>query len=100
MSEIDKIKKYCKKLEEKVIKHDKALKTKVEIEDLDEVRDLIVQLPKTEEVKYLRNYVTESITKFKEDNDTFFKDFDTHNAIIRRYDEVITQKASKIDLTK
>ncbi len=37
----------------------------------------------------------ENIEKFASDNDSFAKDFAAHLAIIRRYDEVLSEKASK-----
>ncbi len=37
----------------------------------------------------------ENIEKFASDNDAFAKDFAAHLAIIRRYDEVLSEKASK-----
>jgi hypothetical protein len=36
-----------------------------------------------------------NVQKFKEQNDSFRKEFENNNEIIRRYDEVIMEKASK-----
>ena len=36
-----------------------------------------------------------SIEKFSEDNNAFARDFGAHLQIIRRYDEVLSDKASK-----
>ena len=68
------------------------------MDEVEDIKDLIHELPKTDEVNYLRKFVSESIKKFKEDNDRFFGDFDTHNSIIRRYDEVIALKCSNLAL--
>jgi len=43
----------------------------------------------------MRAYVSSSIETFQLDNINFNKDFQTQNEIIRRYDEVLSQKASK-----
>ena len=39
-----------------------------------------------------------NIDKFAESNENFSRDFDAHLAIIRRYDEVLSEKASKHSL--
>ena len=44
----------------------------------------------------MKKYVTENIEKFGVDNKVFHNDFYTQNEIIRRYDEVLSQKESKI----
>jgi hypothetical protein len=49
-----------------------------------------------EDVEELKNYVTENIENFGSDNREFHSDFTTHNEIIRRYDEVLSQKASHV----
>lgn len=41
-SEVEKIKKYCRKLEDKVSQNERALDTKVELEEMDEIRELVV----------------------------------------------------------
>ena len=57
--------------------------------------DLVNVLPRKEEVLELREHVGSSIARFSTDNSTFHADFDKHLEIIRRYDEVISNKASK-----
>jgi hypothetical protein len=47
-------------------------------------------------VKNLNETVTSAIENFERDNAHFTKEFETHLGIIRRYDEILTQKASKI----
>jgi hypothetical protein len=52
---------------------------KVDLEELEEIKDLILQLPKVEDVKALKKYVSENIENFGADNKAFHKDFDTQN---------------------
>ena len=52
-------------------------------------------LPTKDEVVQLRNYMKASIEKFSKENESFSSEFNSHLAIIRRYDEVISEKASK-----
>ena len=49
-------------------------------------------------MKNLNDTVTSSIENFGRDNAYFTREFETHLGIIRRYDEILTQKASKIQL--
>ena len=68
---------------------------KVNKVELDAVKEYQQLLPTKEEVTQLRNYMKSNIDKFAADNDSFQKDFSSHLAIIRRYDEVLAEKASK-----
>lgn len=52
-------------------------------------------LPTKDEVVQLRTYMKSSIEKFTGENKDFTNEFNQHLAIIRRYDEVLTDKASK-----
>ena len=72
---------------------EKAMKREVE-----EVRQLLELLPTKEEVTSLRHNMKVSIETFSNSNDTFSREFHAHLAIIRRYDEVISEKASKMAL--
>ena len=58
----------------------------------------MVILPKAKDIHDLKEYLTDSLEKFSGDNDQFHKDFKVHNEIIRRYDEVISKKASKVEI--
>ena len=68
---------------------------KIEREEMDRVVELVKLLPSKEEVTELRNHVSSNIARFSKDNTRFSSEFDTHLEIIRRYDEVISNKASK-----
>jgi len=57
-----------------------------------------VRLPDVNEVDKMRSYVSTNIETFREDNFNFNKDFQTQNEIIRRYDEVLSQKASNLKI--
>ena len=68
---------------------------KVNNNELAEVKEYMALLPTKDEVTGLRNYMKQNIDKFAADNNAFEKDFNAHLAIIRRYDEVLSEKASK-----
>ena len=72
---------------------------KVEKWALKEVKDYQVQLPTKEELTNLRHYTKTNIERFSEDNGVFKAAFDGHLEIIRRYDEVISEKANKHSVT-
>lgn len=62
---------------------------------INEINDFIDKLPTREEVSSMRTFMKNSVEKFSHDNTNFKKDFKDHLAIIRRYDEVISEKANK-----
>lgn len=72
-----------------------AVAGKIEREEMDRVVELVKLLPSKEEVTELRSHVAGSIGRFSKDNTRFAAEFETHLEIIRRYDEVISNKASK-----
>jgi hypothetical protein len=72
------------------------MELKADQEEVEDLKELVLQLPKVQDVEELKRYVTESIEGFRGDNDTFRSDFKTQNEIIRRYDEVLIHKASMI----
>lgn len=72
-----------------------VITNKVEKQDFSELKAHIELLPTKEEVLKLRQFMKESVDNFKGDNEMFHKEFANHLAIIRRYDEVISEKASK-----
>ena len=59
------------------------------------MKDYVSVLPTKEEVYDLRSFVKMNITKFSGDNQNFEKEFAMHTEMIRRYDEVLSEKASK-----
>jgi len=67
----------------------------VEKFELAEVKEFLQLLPTKEEVTTLRHYMRNNIDKFSVDNESFKAEFDSHMEIIRRYDEVLSEKASK-----
>jgi hypothetical protein len=72
------------------------MELKADLEVVEDLKDLVLLLPKVQDVDELKRYVTHSIEGFRGDNDTFRGDFTTQNEIIRRYDEVLIHKASMI----
>ena len=72
-----------------------AILGKIERQEMDEVVALVKLLPSKEEVTELRTHVSSNIARFSKDNTRFTQEFETHLEIIRRYDEVISNKASK-----
>ena len=71
---------------------------KVDMDDHNDLKELLLELPRIEEVNSLKKYVMDNIERFHLDNKTFHNDFKTQNEIIRRYDEVLTQKVSTITM--
>lgn len=65
-----------------------------------EVKELMLKLPRYEDVERLKAYVTDHIESFRLDNNQFKREFETHNEIIKRYDEVISTKANSMSLTQ
>jgi hypothetical protein len=61
-------------------------------------KSLIKTLPSKAEVSNLLRMIDSSIEGFKKDNDYFKSNFEEHNGILRRYDEIINLKASKLSL--
>ena len=68
---------------------------KAETKELAKVQEYLDLLPTKDEVVQLRSYLKNSIEKFTTDNKDFSSEFYQHMAIIRRYDEVLSDKASK-----
>jgi predicted TIM-barrel fold metal-dependent hydrolase len=64
-------------LEKKQEEHTANFDVKVDLEELEDIKDLILQLPKVEDVKALKKYVTENIENFGSDNTAFHSDFNT-----------------------
>lgn len=62
------------------------------------MQEHLEELPTKEEVIALRNYMRTNIDKFRDENAQFSVDFDSHLAIIARYDEILSEKASKHSL--
>ena len=62
---------------------------------MDEIYRLLHMLPREDEVVELRKYVGENIERFSADLEKFTKGYNQSQEIIRRYDEVISDKASK-----
>ena len=46
----------------------------------------------------MRDHVKINLEKFGKQNDEFASEFNAHLEIIRRYDEVLSEKASKVSL--
>lgn len=74
---------------------EQAIGLKAEKKALDKVQEYLDLLPTKDEVVQLRSYMKSSIEKFTSENKDFTGEFQAHLAIIRRYDEVLSDKASK-----
>ena len=74
------------------------LKLKINMEELEDFRKLVERLPKVEDVEKMKNHLESNIREFRADNDSFKGEFTQQCIIIRRYDEVMGQKCSKISL--
>lgn len=82
------------KLEKLAIKID----LKAEKHDLSRVEMQVVQLPNVEIFNEHKRYIHDNIDQFKTDNALFKHEFKMQCEMIRRYDEVISQKSSKMAL--
>ena len=71
---------------------------KIDEADFQEIKELLQILPRREDVEQVQKHLNESLEEFKNDNKQFHLDFQKQNEIIRRYDEIISSKASKIDI--
>lgn len=87
-----------KKLEKRVDENEELLHTKCDSAEMEDTKDLVLKLPRYEDFDKFRTYVVDSIENFASDNSAFRSDFNTQNEIIRRYDEVLTDKVSKLTL--
>lgn len=65
---------------------------------MDEIYDRLKKLPTTDDIAMLNVYINKNIDKVKNDNKSFHEEFQHQSEIIRRYDEVISERASKISL--
>ena len=65
---------------------------------MNRLREYILQLPKLEEVKKWKSLMDSEIEEFRRQGFDFCDQFKVQNEIIRRYDEVINTKASKMSL--
>ena len=74
-----------------------SLTNKIERDEMNTVTELVKLLPSKEEIVDLRNHVSGNIARFSKDNQAYKSEFQHHLEIIRRYDEVLMQKASKHD---
>ena len=55
-----------------------------------------MQLPKFQDVEELKTYIVDNVENFSADNTMFHRDFHLQKEIIRRYDEVLSNKANKL----
>ena len=74
-SEMEKLKKHIKKHEKKITEAQAELETKVNLTQFHEVRELILKLPRYEDVEALKEYVSDNIETFRGDNTAFHKGF-------------------------
>lgn len=99
-NELEKLKKHVKRQERAVEEQALTLSAKVDIDEHNDLKELLLQLPRVEEVQQLKHYVMSNIETFHADNTSFHADFKTQNEIIRRYDEVLAQKVSIIGMER
>ena len=71
------------------------LDKKIDREDMESFKKIIATLPTQIQISNLNELITSSIAEFGRDNHRFKQEFEVHLGIIRRYDEVLTTKASK-----
>ena len=78
--------------------HEIQIKNKIEKKEINDFRELIKILPDKDDVERLKKFMNDSIASFRADNRQFHMDFKIQNEIIRQYDEVLSQRASKVSL--
>ena len=74
---------------------EQTIEHKAEKKELGKVQVYLDLLPTKDEVVQLRGHMKSSIEKFTIENRDFTSECHAHLAIIRRYDEVLSDKASK-----
>ena len=80
---------------ERIRKLEVKIDTKANQIDLTEVKQHIKILPTTQELNQMRVEMRATLDQYKRERDEFNTEFNTHKDIIRRYDEILTDKASK-----
>ena len=63
-----------------------------------DLKKLTMSLPSVESFENMKSYLKEAVEEMQADNKQFHIDFKKQNEIIRRYDEIMAAKASKIAL--
>ena len=56
----------------------------------EDVKDLLVKLPKASEVQQWKRAMDGNLKKFSSESSSFQEEFRVQNEILRRYDEVLT----------
>ena len=74
-ADIDKMSKMVKKASLRVDELNTQLDNKVNNEELEVLRKLVMQLPKVQDVKELKEYIVENIENFVSDNEAFHREF-------------------------
>ena len=72
----------------------KTMATKVSTKELRDLKGQLDQLPTIPEIREWKKSLKDDIDAFTHDNNVFKLEFEKQNEIIRRYDEVLCQKAS------
>ena len=86
MKDVEKLKKITTRNEKTISQHTLKIENKLEIEEHESLKEIIVQLPDVNDVKELKDFIYTNIEKFSLDNRNFKKEWDVQNEIIRRYD--------------
>lgn len=96
--DIEKLKKNIKKIEKKMDEDREVLLTKCNNADFLKLKKLLHDLPKQEEVDEQREHVNATIKKFNAENKSFKNEMLRQSKILRRFDEVISEKTNKVSL--
>ena len=100
LRQLEDLRKTSREMQEKLIECSQNISLKADSHEIDTMKKLLDALPRLEDMDAQRKYLETNVQKFQEDNDHFHDGFREHNEIIRRYDEVLNQKCSKIALEK
>jgi hypothetical protein len=72
------------------------IKTKCDIEYVEKIDEYMKLLPKDAEIKAQKKFVDTSILKFMEDNEMLLNGYAENKEMVRRFDELLALKMSKI----
>ena len=98
--EISQLKKQAGRAEARLTETEQQLKLKASIEAAEELQQLVQILPKADDVEKQNQLVAEQLKWFETQKDFIKKEFRVQGEIIRRFDEVLCSKASKLNLVE
>lgn len=87
---LEKLKEKFKKLDQIVADHSDELLRKANLDEFNKTKDLVLKLPKHEDVERQKQYVNKTIELFEHEINLFKKGFEQQKEMIRRFDEILS----------